>query len=403
MRWPKKALFLLIFAAAILSGREGWPGDSSWPSLFQEAGSPASTWAEKIRISGAFKGDFRWRRYADFLSRLSEPATDLYIRELDLGVQADVAQGFSATLVLNSEWLGDSVNQGDEKAAVDEAHIDLSLPHTPLYLVLGKRSQPVGLFENYLITDPLTMDLYETKAVGITAGVTGPLETDLSLTLYKGAGQLDHMLESGLIDPTRISKNPLLNDRVNSWILAGSVTPWKQNLNLFGALFSEPGTSRRNTAVNLGFNFSLPRHPSLKVDGEFMKALSREPYAGSDREFRESTLSVTATYSFVLRPRRRFRGTGNYAGRRATVRAFPFTASLRYEHFADDGLTAALDAWTIRERASLGGRYTFFETGSALGYFQLEFRTNTFRVPPRLAGQMTDRQNEVYLRLGFLF
>jgi hypothetical protein len=402
MRLPRKALLFINLATFFLLGRDGWTGDWSGPFTFQETGPAASSWAEKIKLSGAFKGDFRWRQYADFLNRLSAPATDLYIRELDLGIQTDVVQGFSATLVLNSEWLGDDLNQGDEKATVDEAHIDLGLPHLPFYLVLGKRSQAVGLFENYLITDPLTMDLYETKKVGITAGVTGPLETDVSLTFYKGAGQLDHMLGSGLIDPERVLKNPLMNDRVSSWILAGSVTPWKHVLNVFGALFSEPGTSRRNMGLNMGFNFSLPGHPNLKVDAEFMKALSREPYAGSDQEFKENTLSVTATYSFVLRTRR-FRGTGNYAGRRATARAFPFTASLRYEHFDDGGLTAALDAWTIRERASLGGRYTFFETGSALGYFQLEYRINTFRVPPQLAGQMTDSQNEVYLRLGFLF
>jgi hypothetical protein len=402
MRVPRKALLPLIFAAVFLLGRGGWTGDWSGPFFFQETGPAASSWAEKIRVSGAFRGDFRWRQYADFLNQLSAPATDLYIRELDLGVQTDVGQGFSATLVLNSEWLGDDLNQGDEKAAVDEVHVDLNLARLPFYFVLGKRSQPVGLFENYLITDPLTMDLYETQKVGITAGFTGPLETDVSLTLYKGAGQLDHMLESGLIDVERVTKNPLMNDRVNSWILAGALTPWKQVLNIFGALVSEPGTSRRNTGLNLGFNFSLPGHPNFKFDGEFMKALSREPYAGSDQEFRESALSVTATYSFVLRPRR-FRGTGNYAGRRATARAFPFTASLRYEHFDDGGLTASLDAWTIRERASLGGRYTFFETGSALGYFQLEYRTNRFRVPPRLTGQMTGNQNEVYVRLGFLF
>jgi len=402
MRSSRTALPLLVFAAVFLSGREGWPGDSSRPSLLQGTGAADLRWAEKIRISGTLNGDFRWRQYDDFLNRSASPATDLYIRELDLGVQTDVTRGFGATLVLNSEWLGDSVNQGDEKTTVDEVHLDLNLPSTPFYLVLGKRSQPVGLFENYLITEPLTMDLYETKAVGITAGVTGPLETDISLTLYKGAVQLDHLLESGLIDPERVAKRPLLDDRVDSWIMAGSLTPWNHVLNVFGALFSEPGTIRRNTGLNLGFNFSLPFRPNLKVDGEFMKALSREPYVGSDREFRETTLSVTATYSFILRPRL-FHGTGNYAGRRATVRAFPFAVSLRYEHFDDNGLTASLEAWTVRERASLGGRYTFFEAGTAVGYFQLEYRTDTFRVPARRTGQMTDLQNEVYLRLGFQF
>jgi hypothetical protein len=395
-----RSLFgLTVFLLFRLTGWADRPGSLS---LFQSALPAASTWAYKIKISGAFKGDLRWRQFADFLSRDSAPASDLYIRELDLGIETDLTEQFSATVVLNSEWLGDGLNQGDEKATVDEAHLDINLAHLPFYLVIGKRSQPIGLFENFLITDPLTMDLYETKKVGLTVGVTGGMDANLSLTFYKGTGQLDHLFQSGLIDSDHVQRYPERVERVGSWILAGSFTPWKQALNLFGALSSEPGTGRRNTVLNLGFNFSLVAHPNLKLDGEWMKALSRELYIGGDEEFKEGTLSLTATYSFVLRTRR-FRGTGNYAGRRATVRAFPFTISARYEYFDDASLAAAFNAWTIQEMVSFGGRYTFFEAESALGYGQIEYRRNSFRVPAALRTVMAGSMNEVYLRIGFLF
>ena len=38
-----------------------------------------------------------------------------------------------------SARIGDALKGGDAGIVVDEAHLDISVPHTPLYFVLGKR------------------------------------------------------------------------------------------------------------------------------------------------------------------------------------------------------------------------------------------------------------------------
>jgi len=121
-----------------------------------------SIWLSKVKISGTLDCDFRWMNYNSIYKIYSATTSDLYLRLFDLGIEAPLLDWATATAVLNSEWIGDYLNQGDEKIAADEVHFDLQDADFPFYLIFGKRTQPFGLFENYLITDPLTQDAYET-------------------------------------------------------------------------------------------------------------------------------------------------------------------------------------------------------------------------------------------------
>src|SRR5512137_860572 len=153
------------------------------PAPAQNAPAPAAPsprWTDTVSLSGFLAGDARWRRAGQ--GAAATTTTDLYLRAFELSAEADVADWLQATIVLNSEYIGDPLNAGDSTVLVDEAHLDIGLPHTPIYFVLGKRIQPFGLFETYLVTDLLVQDAYETKAVGITAGVNAPRSTDLSIT-----------------------------------------------------------------------------------------------------------------------------------------------------------------------------------------------------------------------------
>jgi hypothetical protein len=359
--------------------------------------------AGKMRISGVLNIDTRWMKQGDFTDSTSGSSTDLYIRKIEAALEGDFADWISVTAVLNSEWLQDPLNQGDEKIAVDEAHVDVNIPNTPLFLAAGKKDVPFGLFENYLITDPMTMDAYETNKVGLTAGLNGPLDSSLALSLYKGTEQMDHLFQSGLFDAQTVTRSPGSTPaQANSFVVSASFSPAGKTLTLFSAYLSEPGNDRRNTTLNLGLNFLLPSSAGVLFEGEYMKALSRETYQTTDRIVKEAVLSLTASYVFVLRERT-VKGSGTYRGRKSHHYAHPIEVALRYEYFDDDGMSALFNTWSTQSRVSLGGRYTFYELEKTAAYVEAELRRQDYRVPPSLQSTMNPKNLEFYLMLGVDF
>jgi hypothetical protein len=143
-------------------------------------------WIRPLSLQGTLEGEFHW--IAKSGSRLAPtPRPSLYLRRAELAASGKVGNRIEVLFVANSEYIGDLVNPGDERLAVDEGHLDLQREGLPVYLVLGKRTQPFGAFENHLVTDPLTQDGYEVNRVGVTLGASGPLGADLSATGITGA------------------------------------------------------------------------------------------------------------------------------------------------------------------------------------------------------------------------
>ncbi len=412
-----RAPLLPILVAALVAGAP-MVAQASAPDVPVAPAAPSPPapaaqppWSERLQLSGILNGDFRWMRHGDPSVLGSAAASDLYVRILEIGVQSSFLNWVSGTTVLNSEWIGDPLNQGDERVAVDEVHLDIDVPGTPLSLVVGKRAQPFGLFENYLVTDPLTQDAYETKKVGLTLAAGGPRAASLSLTAYKGGELMDHLFQAGVLDTTSVRRPARSVTQVDSWIAAGTITPVTDYLTLFGTFSSEPGGGRRNTTLNAGAIAAFPWHRNLSLDLELMRALERERYrrdlgGGTVEDLGESyldgVLSVTLAYKFVLRPRT-VRGGGTYAGRKAQVREHPFEVAVRRESFDDGGLSSALGVWTLRDRTSLGGRYAFFDDGKIISYVALEWRHSRRRLPVGAAGAIEQRNDEVYARLGLDF
>jgi hypothetical protein len=365
-------------------------------------GSPdIRKWFEMIRLSGSLSGEARWRKMGDDASPGSASTSDLYLRMFEIGVEADFADWASATVVLNSEWIGDSFHGGDGTVVVDEAHLDISVPRLPFYFVLGKRTQPFGLFEAHFVTEPLTQDAYETQTVGLSAGFKAPLSTDLSLTLYKGRVQSGHLLGSGLYDPAAAPVPAVAVPRVDSWILSGTSTPARDIWTVFAAYSSEPGAGRRMRTLGLGSNLVVPGLRNLQIDAEYMRALGREDIPGLGRSFRETAVSVTASYQFVLR-QRALGGGGNYRARKSHRMSHPAEIMLRFEALEDGSRASALGSWSVKNRASIGGRTTFFEKDSFLAALEIEARKQTVRISPAFTGA-APAGYEVYLRLGLDF
>jgi hypothetical protein len=388
-----KGIVVAIVSSAFLAGT------LAAQTAPQDAAPPPSRWSEKINLSGWLAGDGRWMRTGE--GAAAATTTDLFLRTFEIGVEADLADWASATVVLNSEWIGDALNGGDAGVVVDEAHIDIAVPRTPIYFVLGKRTEPFGLFETHFVTDPLVQDAYETQAVGLTVGLKAPLSTDLSVTVYKGRTQSDHLAQSGLFDAGAAPPPQVSIDRVDSWIVAGASSPAGEAWTVFAAFASEPGAGRRMTTVSIGSNLAVPGLKNLQIDAEFMRALRREDVPGLGRSFRESAFSATASYQLVARKRAGL-GGGNYRARKSHRRAHPAELAVRFEGYDDGGRAAALSSWSVRNRIGLGGRYTFFEQGSVLAALDLEYRRQTLRISPGYDGPAGSR-NEVTARLGLDF
>ncbi|NOY39965.1 MAG: LbtU family siderophore porin [Nitrospirae bacterium] len=363
--------------------------------------SAGTEMSDRVVIEGAIEGEYRWMKHREVTARDSDSTSDLYLRTIELGIGVKLTDWIIASAVFNSEWIGDDVNAGDEMLTVDEAVITLQKEDAPFYIVAGKRTQPFGLFESHLITDPMTQDGYETKRAGITAGYAGPAGADLSLTVYKGEEQMNHLFESGLFDTEAVSRTDAADD-VGSFIVSVYAEPVEEALTLFAGYLSEPGAERRNETLNLGFNLVLPFLENLRVDGEYMKAIKRERYTGADREFKEGVLSLSAAYEFVLR-KREVIGGGLFEERRAHIISEPLEVSLRYEYFDDDGFADSLNAWSVKDRYSAGARYSFYndEASGLNAFLSVEYRHTGLRVDS--PADMEEANDEIYARMGVNF
>jgi|Deesub1362B_J571_1020462.scaffolds.fasta_scaffold00156_27 hypothetical protein len=329
-----------------------------------------------FQVSGALHGEFRWQKHGDIIESDPDSTSDLYLRRIEIAVEATLTDWARASAVFTSEWIGDEVNQSDEKIEVDEAVLTLNKEGFPLYLIIGKRTQPFGVFENPLITDPMTQDAYETKAVGLTVGYKGPVGLDLSLTVYKDEAQINHLFESGLFEEALQRVATDVSDDIDSFILSGSISPLKDRFTFSVSYISEPGWSRRNETVSIGLNSEALILDRFRLYAEYMKALHREKYATVDEEYKEGVISLAASYGM----------------------SESLDVALRYEHFDDDSISERLGIWTVRDRYSVGTKYNLYrnDTVGLEVFIAGEYRRTEFRAH----GEIPDSNDEIYIRLG---
>jgi len=133
---------------------------------------------------------------------------------------------------------------------------------------------------------------------------------------------------------------------------------------------------------------------------EWIGGLQRETYAGAVRSYRDAALSMTVSYVFAYRPHP-LHHRRTFAGRRASIRSHPLVAAIRYDHLDDGGLGADFGAWSLRDRASIGGRYTLFRAGIASLYGMAEVGSTRYRVSATSDGREWSR--DALLRLGLVF
>ena len=92
-------------------------------------------------------------------------STDFDTSTVDLGIEAQVSEWVSAAAVLS--WDGD-----EDKFALDEAAITAAPPDGPWSLAVGRIYVPFGTFDTNLVSDPLTLDVGETREEAVVVGVS---------------------------------------------------------------------------------------------------------------------------------------------------------------------------------------------------------------------------------------
>jgi hypothetical protein len=369
---------------------------SAWAVHRPEPGEEESIldWGERIHLNGTLEVDYGWTEHEDVGDDSSDNASQFSISAVEFGVGVEFTNSITGDILFLKEDIG---TDDESDLEVDEATITFESERLPLHVVVGKRPQPFGVFESHLLTDPMTQDAYETNVVGVTAGYEGPMDLSLTATLYKGDEMMDHLFESGLFDSGTIARQGDGGNDVSSYILSASVVPVPEMLTLFAGYLSERGRGERNSTLNVGANLVLN---GIEVDAEYMLALSREEYQGSTQEFTESALSLGLAYELVVREREVL-GGALFAKRKAHIVTEPLEIGVRYEYFDDDGLADAFGTWSVEQRVSAGGRYSFYydvESGLA-AYVGAEYRYTDYDDSAVSAGD----NSEFIARLGVTF
>ncbi|APG28653.1 hypothetical protein A7E78_12915 [Syntrophotalea acetylenivorans] len=147
--------------------------------------------AEKVSLSGLIEVEAGYFN-TDPEAGSSEDESDLTLATVELGIDADFVKHVSGHLLLL--WEED---EESDHLIVDEGYIRLDGEDVlPLYLQAGKMYVPFGNFDSMFISDPLTLELGETRESAAVVGYANDM-FDLSFGAFNGdideTGKDDHI------------------------------------------------------------------------------------------------------------------------------------------------------------------------------------------------------------------
>jgi len=138
-------------------------------------------WADKITLSGLIEAEACYEDYDyDDPTTDDEDSSDITLATVELGVDVDIIKHVKGHVLFL--WEEDDTEPVD----VDEGFITLDGEDVvPLYLNVGKLYVPFGNFESHFISDPLTLELGETRESALTVGYVNEW-MDFSVSAFNG-------------------------------------------------------------------------------------------------------------------------------------------------------------------------------------------------------------------------
>lgn len=123
-------------------------------------------WTDKITLSGVIEVEACYESIDyDDSAESDEDNSDITLATVELGVDVDLVKHVSGHILLL--WEEDDTEPMD----VDEAFITLDGEDVlPLYLMAGKMYVPFGDFTSNMISDPLTLEVGETRESAVLVG-----------------------------------------------------------------------------------------------------------------------------------------------------------------------------------------------------------------------------------------
>ncbi len=136
-------------------------------------------WAEKITFSGLIEVEAGYEDMDfDDPAEDDEKSSDISLATVELGVDVDIVKHVKGHVLF--------LYEEGEDIVVDEGIISIDGEDVvPLYLNAGKLYVPFGYYESHFISDPLTLELGETRESAIVAGFANDM-FDLSLGVFNG-------------------------------------------------------------------------------------------------------------------------------------------------------------------------------------------------------------------------
>ena len=138
-------------------------------------------WADKITLSGVIEAEAYYEDYDnDDPAIKDEDSSDITLATVELGVDVDITKHVKGRVLFL--WEEDDTEPVD----VDEGFITLDGEDVvPLYLNVGKLYVPFGNFGSHFISDPLTLELGETRESALTVGYVNEW-MDVSVSAFNG-------------------------------------------------------------------------------------------------------------------------------------------------------------------------------------------------------------------------
>jgi len=328
--------------------------------------------SDRITLSGAIELDYAYTDDDDLADNTNnQSSSDLDIGTVELGLEAVLHEYISANLLLK----GEALDSDDDKIFWDEAFFTIQKEGFPVYFVGGKRGQPFGMFENLLINDPITCEVYEIAKTGATIGATfDPFGVDISATLYKGETLMDKVVEAEYgFERNHEDPNYGASDDVKSYIINITLSP-VEDLTISAYFNSEPGDGDRNETAGVSAHYEIS---DFILDGEYIGAINREKHFTDNQEYKESAWFVSLGYQIMD----------------------PLLAAIRYESFNDDQNGDQNDH--LDYRYALGVTYTLFENDNFACSLSGECRRSEYELSD--GSNADDNLNEFFARIAIEF
>ncbi len=129
----------------------------------EENEDTSGSWAQKITASGLLEAEIGYENF-DFVAGGNDEAGDIVLATVELGIDADIVNHVQGHVLLLHE-------EDDTPLEVDEGIIAIDGEDVvPLFMQAGQMYLPFGNFNSHFISNPLTLELGETRESGFIAG-----------------------------------------------------------------------------------------------------------------------------------------------------------------------------------------------------------------------------------------